>query len=464
MTNTGLWPPQPQIVPAGTLLFNSNRTGNQEIWTSDYVGTATSLRRLTTDPRYDTWQPMVSPNRSRIAVNRSLRSSLGNNQMDSPAGLPFSELWVMNANGTGLTKLLGPANTIQNPDASFWNLLATPHWIDDNTLLVAGGPTANAISAHAAVVLDAWTGQIISMPYNAGGAGADVLDPTPVYRTPGAPQVNDTTGSCSVAAGSTGVNVNTFAGAGTLNVDGTTTGAGRVGFPNYGTIRVQTANGPCLISYTGRGATTFTGCALIGGGSGVLATGGIVEGVPISQSGEFLFAWTATIIGIFRAPLHQIDPTGAENGPFALARVTQPVTDGFLLDNDPAYDPFGKWAAFLRKYDVTAPAGTWGIGVVRANVAVSTPAHHLIGPAGAAPDIVDLAGNITSRPAFSPDGKTIFSHRLPVTPTLSGDAVAGGWHIVSMAFAAATGSPPLRDRHRGWVHQLVSVCGVGSGP
>jgi hypothetical protein len=72
-----------------------------------------------------------------------------------------------------------------------------------------------------------------------------------------------------VAAGSNGVNVNTFAGAGVLNVNDATD------FPSTGTLRVITSSSRAIIDYTGTTATTFTGCTTTSG-SGLLQTYGTV--------------------------------------------------------------------------------------------------------------------------------------------------------------------------------------------
>lgn len=74
----------------------------------------------------------------------------------------------------------------------------------------------------------------------------------------------------TVAAGSNGVNTNTFAGAGTLNVASTTNA------PSTGTLKVATAGTEATITYTGTTSTTFTGCTTTSGG-GVMSTGGTVR-------------------------------------------------------------------------------------------------------------------------------------------------------------------------------------------
>lgn len=74
----------------------------------------------------------------------------------------------------------------------------------------------------------------------------------------------------SVASGSNGVNTSTFAGAGTLNVVSTGNA------PTSGTLKVQTAGTQATITYTGKDATSFTGCNTTAGG-GVMSTGGTVR-------------------------------------------------------------------------------------------------------------------------------------------------------------------------------------------
>lgn len=74
----------------------------------------------------------------------------------------------------------------------------------------------------------------------------------------------------TIASGSNGVNTNTFSGSGTLNVVSTTTASAT------GTLKVATAGTTATITYTGKTATTFTGCNTTSGG-GVMSTGGVVR-------------------------------------------------------------------------------------------------------------------------------------------------------------------------------------------
>lgn len=74
----------------------------------------------------------------------------------------------------------------------------------------------------------------------------------------------------NVASGSNGVNVSTYTGTGTLNVNTT------VGYPTSGTLSVATSGGTATITYTGKTTTTFTG-ATTTAGTGTLSTGGSVS-------------------------------------------------------------------------------------------------------------------------------------------------------------------------------------------
>lgn len=80
----------------------------------------------------------------------------------------------------------------------------------------------------------------------------------------------ESSGATTVAAGSNGVDVTTFAGAGVLNVVTAT-----VGFPTSGTLTVATSGGTAQVTYTGKTQNTFTGCRTASG-TGTLSTGGAI--------------------------------------------------------------------------------------------------------------------------------------------------------------------------------------------
>jgi hypothetical protein len=96
--------------------------------------------------------------------------------------------------------------------------------------------------------------------------------------------------SATVAAGSNGAAVSSFAGSGTLNVSTT------LGYPaasissTQGSLTVTTSTGQAVITYTGTTATSFTGCTTVSG-TGTLSTGAAVNptGIGYSANGCLLF-------------------------------------------------------------------------------------------------------------------------------------------------------------------------------
>lgn len=84
------------VVPAGHLVFDSNRTGNYEIWTM--AGAGGGARQLTDDPAYDSFWGRPSPDRRTILFYRT------------PAGVhdrdySKASLWEMAADGSGQVEL-----------------------------------------------------------------------------------------------------------------------------------------------------------------------------------------------------------------------------------------------------------------------------------------------------------------------------------------------------------------------
>lgn len=172
------------------------------------------------------------------------------------------------SNTVTVTKLRGTSVSSSSPadgevltyssDSAAW-LPQLPEPVVDNVVPVDGivrGDSAIAASDNTGLILDA----ISEL------AGFDVsAAPT------------------TVASGSNGVNVNTFAGSGTLNVGSTTN------YPTSGKICVVLAGSSSVykeITYTGKGATTFTGCTTVSG-SGALTTGDQVYAYP-SDAGHVL--------------------------------------------------------------------------------------------------------------------------------------------------------------------------------
>jgi Tol biopolymer transport system component len=83
-------------IPAGSLVFDSNRTGNYEIWTMNANGD--DERHLTDDRAYDSWWAQLSPNRRTILFYRTPR---GTHDRDYSK----TSLWAMAANGADQVEL-----------------------------------------------------------------------------------------------------------------------------------------------------------------------------------------------------------------------------------------------------------------------------------------------------------------------------------------------------------------------
>ena len=84
--------------------------------------------------------------------------------------------------------------------------------------------------------------------------------------------------STTVASGSNGVDVSTFAGSGTLDV------ASTAGFAPSGSLHVATSTGTAIIAYTAETSTSFTGASLTSGSAGLLSTGGGVTQLSAGKS------------------------------------------------------------------------------------------------------------------------------------------------------------------------------------
>ena len=96
--------PQPGE-PCGRIVFSSNRDGNAEIYVMNADGTGVS--RLTNHPGHDL-DPAWSPDGERIAF-RSNRDDEGE------TGEPAYEIYVMNADGTGVSRLTNADRTVRSP-------------------------------------------------------------------------------------------------------------------------------------------------------------------------------------------------------------------------------------------------------------------------------------------------------------------------------------------------------------
>lgn len=113
-------------LPAGTLVFDSNRSGNLEI----YALGAGGPRQLTTDAGFDSLWPKVAPDGRTIVFHRTPR---GTRDRDYTR----ASTWVMDADGDGLRVVL-PVG------AHGWGLQGHAEWSPDGReLALVGGPATN---------------------------------------------------------------------------------------------------------------------------------------------------------------------------------------------------------------------------------------------------------------------------------------------------------------------------------
>ena len=135
------------------LVFDSNRSGNHEIFVMKTDGT--SVKQLTKDAAYENWWPRISPNRTKVLFYRS------------PAGNPENygeaSLWLMNADGTGVTQLRGKGS-------DSWVLQGHGEWSPDGSKIAMFGSVGSALEIF---VTDA-KGQNSVQYTNRGGINTDV--------------------------------------------------------------------------------------------------------------------------------------------------------------------------------------------------------------------------------------------------------------------------------------------------
>lgn len=115
-------------LPAGKVLFDSNRSGNFELFSMNSDGT--SQTQLTANTAYDTFWPKLSPDRTKLLF---VRTPAGTHDTDYTG----ASIWTMNVDGTGLTQILAP-------NAYGWGLIGHPEWSPNGTKIVlVGGPSNN---------------------------------------------------------------------------------------------------------------------------------------------------------------------------------------------------------------------------------------------------------------------------------------------------------------------------------
>lgn len=122
-------PAAEQTLAPGVILFDSDRTGNFELYVMEADGSG--ARRITTDSRYDSWWGRISPDRRRILFYRTPK---GVHDRDYTK----TSLWMVAASGDGLVEIR-PAGT------DGWQVQGHAEWSPDGTELVMfGGRKSNS--------------------------------------------------------------------------------------------------------------------------------------------------------------------------------------------------------------------------------------------------------------------------------------------------------------------------------
>ncbi|MBX3621313.1 MAG: PD40 domain-containing protein [Rhizobacter sp.] len=138
---------------ANQVVFDSNREGNHEIYVMGSDGS--SPTRLTHDAAYENWWPRISPDRKKVLFYRAPPGSSEN--------YGAASLWVMNADGSGLTRLRAQG-------ADGWTLQGHAEWSPDGSRIAMFGTTATSAEIF---VTDA-CGQNPVQYTNRGGVNTDV--------------------------------------------------------------------------------------------------------------------------------------------------------------------------------------------------------------------------------------------------------------------------------------------------
>jgi len=114
----------------GRLTFDSDRTGNHEIYALDLE--TLESHPLTADPTLDSWWARTSPDRSRILFYRTPRGVRDTDYTQT-------SLWIMDADG-GNQRVLRPRGT------DGWELQGHADWSPDGReLVMMGGRRANGV-------------------------------------------------------------------------------------------------------------------------------------------------------------------------------------------------------------------------------------------------------------------------------------------------------------------------------
>lgn len=141
-------------VLANQLVFDSTRaSSNLEIFVMKTDGS--SAVRLTNDANYENWWPRISPDRKKVLFYR--RAS------GKPEDYSEASLWVMNADGTGVTQLRAKGT-------DGWTMQGHAEWSPDGSKIAMFGSVGPALEIF---VTDA-SGKNPVQYTNRGGVNTDV--------------------------------------------------------------------------------------------------------------------------------------------------------------------------------------------------------------------------------------------------------------------------------------------------
>ena len=115
--------PVARALPTSSFAFDSDRTGNFELFTMPLAGGA--AKRLTNDPAYDSWSPRISPDRRTILFHRAPK---GVHDLDHSK----ISLWAVGSDGSG-ARQLRPAGL------DGWYQQGHAEWSPDGKALVLFG-------------------------------------------------------------------------------------------------------------------------------------------------------------------------------------------------------------------------------------------------------------------------------------------------------------------------------------
>jgi Tol biopolymer transport system component len=104
------------------LVFNSNRSGNHEIFVMKTDGSA--VTQLTQDKQYDSWWPKISPDRKKILFYRAPQGKSEN--------YAEASLWVVNADG-------GMPTVLRAKNADNWTQQGHAEWSPDGLRIAMFG-------------------------------------------------------------------------------------------------------------------------------------------------------------------------------------------------------------------------------------------------------------------------------------------------------------------------------------